>query len=161
MGLEMDRVAAVAGVSKQTIYSHFGDKEGLFKALMERATINRFRPFFCNEKLSGEPAIVLREVAETFLTLKSDPEYHSLMRIIISECLRPYETWEPFQAEALRFWHIFLELAEPTGIQRLGVCYINQIPLEDDEQPSHYLKIVSTTLPDLALPTESFFYQDT
>ncbi|WP_019499830.1 TetR/AcrR family transcriptional regulator [Pseudanabaena sp. PCC 6802] len=85
----MDRVAAVAGVSKQTIYSHFGDKEGLFKALMERVTINRFRPFFCNdEKLNGEPAIVLRQVAETFLTLKSDPEYLSLLRIIISESKR-------------------------------------------------------------------------
>ncbi len=63
----MDRVAAEAGVSKQTIYSHFQDKEGLFKALMERVTINRFRNFFCLEKkLSGEPTIVLRQVAETF-----------------------------------------------------------------------------------------------
>jgi AcrR family transcriptional regulator len=85
----MDRVAAEAGVSKQTIYSHFQDKEGLFKALMERVTINRFRTFFClEEKLSGEPAIVLRQVAETFLTLKSDPEYLSLLRIIIAESER-------------------------------------------------------------------------
>ena len=30
----MDRVAAAAGVSKATVYSHFGDKETLFKELV-------------------------------------------------------------------------------------------------------------------------------
>ena len=33
-GTSMDRVASEAGVSKQTIYSNFQDKEGLFTALM-------------------------------------------------------------------------------------------------------------------------------
>jgi AcrR family transcriptional regulator len=85
----MDRVATAAGVSKQTIYSHFRDKEGLFKALMERVTINRFRPFLnTNQQLSGQPERVLRQVAETFLSLKADPEYHSLLRITISESKR-------------------------------------------------------------------------
>jgi AcrR family transcriptional regulator len=88
-GTSMDRVAAAAGVSKQTIYSHFRDKEGLFKALMERVTINRLRPIFTrDEKLAGAPDVVLREIAETFLTLKSDPEYHSLLRVIIAESKR-------------------------------------------------------------------------
>jgi AcrR family transcriptional regulator len=94
----MDRVAAEAGVSKQTIYSHFRDKEGLFKALMERVTIDRFSTLFCvdgqmseesiEKQLSEEPAIVLRRVAETFVTLKSDQEYISLLRIIIAESAR-------------------------------------------------------------------------
>jgi AcrR family transcriptional regulator len=88
-GTSMDRVAAAAGVSKQTIYSHFRDKAGLFKALMERVTINRFRPIFKrDQKLAGAPEVVLREIAETFLTLKSDPEYHSLLRVIIAESKR-------------------------------------------------------------------------
>ena len=30
----MDAVAAVAGVSKQTVYAHFGSKEGLFEAMV-------------------------------------------------------------------------------------------------------------------------------
>ncbi|HEY9832621.1 MAG TPA: helix-turn-helix domain-containing protein, partial [Stenomitos sp.] len=32
----MDKVAAAAGVSKATVYSHFQDKQGLFTALVQR-----------------------------------------------------------------------------------------------------------------------------
>lgn len=48
----MDRVSAAAGVSKQTIYSHFQDKEGLFKALIERLTLACFQSIFCTENTS-------------------------------------------------------------------------------------------------------------
>jgi len=36
-GTSMDAVAAEAGVSKQTVYGHFGDKDGLFRAVIESA----------------------------------------------------------------------------------------------------------------------------
>jgi uncharacterized protein (TIGR04255 family) len=80
---------------------------------------------------------------------------------VVFSRLEPYETWENFKTEALRFWNIFLELAEPTLIQRLGVRYINRILLNNGEQPSLYLKNAPSTLPGLNLPTESFFHQDT
>ncbi|MDG2990094.1 TIGR04255 family protein [Candidatus Synechococcus calcipolaris G9] len=75
--------------------------------------------------------------------------------------LEPYEDWDRFQTEALRFWHIFLELAEPTVIQRLGVRYINRIPLDDGEQPSHYLTTIPAPPSGVELTAESFFHQDT
>jgi AcrR family transcriptional regulator len=88
-GTSMDRVSAEAGVSKQTIYSHFQDKEGLFKALIERVTIASFRGLFCTEDLHGEPAIILREIAETYFTKVADnPEYLALFRLIITESQR-------------------------------------------------------------------------
>lgn len=88
-GTSMDRVSAEAGVSKQTIYSHFQDKEGLFKALIERVTIASFRDIFCAEDLDGEPAILLREIAETYFTKAADnPEYLALFRLIITESQR-------------------------------------------------------------------------
>jgi uncharacterized protein (TIGR04255 family) len=80
---------------------------------------------------------------------------------VVFSRLEPYETWENFKAEALRFWNIFLELAEPTLIQRLGVRYINRIPLDNGEQPSLYLTTVTSTLPGIDVPTDAFFYQDT
>lgn len=88
-GTSMDRVSGEAGVSKQTIYSHFEDKEGLFKALIERVTIANFSSIFCAKELHGEPAILLREVAETYLMKVSEnPDYLALFRVIITESQR-------------------------------------------------------------------------
>jgi len=84
-GTSMDRVATEAGVSKQTIYSHFQDKEGLFTALMERMTICRFQAVFQDEKLCGEPDVLLRQFAETYLTQIADREYVALLQVIIGE----------------------------------------------------------------------------
>ncbi|QLE48475.1 TetR/AcrR family transcriptional regulator [Nostoc sp. C057] len=88
-GTSMDRVSAEAGVSKQTIYSHFQDKERLFKALIERVTIASFQGIFCTEDLYGEPAILLREIAEAYLIKVADnPDYLGLFRLIITESQR-------------------------------------------------------------------------
>ncbi len=87
-GTSMDQVAAEAGVSKQTIYSHFQDKEGLFKALMERLTIRRFQAAFSDEALSGEPKVLLRQFAEIYLTKIADDNYIALFRLIFSESFR-------------------------------------------------------------------------
>jgi AcrR family transcriptional regulator len=87
-GTSMDRVAAEAGVSKQTIYSHFQDKEGLFKALMERMTIRRFQAAFHTTTLQGEPTVLLRQFAETYLNKIADEEYIALFRLIFAESVR-------------------------------------------------------------------------
>lgn len=81
----MDRVAAEAGVSKQTIYSHFQDKQGLFRALIERVTIRRLQLEFQLVPFQGEPVRVLRWLAESFLAKMDDPEYISLLRLVIAE----------------------------------------------------------------------------
>jgi AcrR family transcriptional regulator len=87
-GTSMDRVAAEAGVSKQTIYSNFQDKEGLFKALMERMTIRRFQETIQMATLQGEPAVMLRQFAEAYLNKIVDEEYVELLRLILAESAR-------------------------------------------------------------------------
>ncbi|MGV0025119.1 TetR/AcrR family transcriptional regulator [Phormidesmis priestleyi] len=87
-GTSMDRVATEAGVSKQTIYSHFRDKERLFIALIERATIRHFQETFCSESLRGDPALMLRQIAETYFLKVVNQEYLSLFRLIIAESAR-------------------------------------------------------------------------
>lgn len=84
----MDRVATEAGVSKQTIYSHFQDKNGLFTALIERITIRRLKQEFHIDPLQGEPREALRRLAEAFLKKMDDAEYIALLRLIIAESER-------------------------------------------------------------------------
>jgi uncharacterized protein (TIGR04255 family) len=79
---------------------------------------------------------------------------------VVFSRLQPYEEWTSFQSEAIRFWDIFLELAQPTTLNRLGVRYINSIPLSNGEQPSVYLKTAPSLPPGIALSSESFFHQD-
>lgn len=85
----MDKVAAAAGVSKATVYSHFQDKEGLFTALIQRLVQEKFPAIFSfhNSQLPhAEPNVVLRGLATNMLdTATSDPQLLAFMRLIIGE----------------------------------------------------------------------------
>jgi AcrR family transcriptional regulator len=88
-GTSMDRVAAKAGVSKQTIYSHFQDKEGLFAALIERITTRQLQIDFGSEPFQGEPEFLLRRIAQGYLNAKMDDrEYIDLLRLVVAESAR-------------------------------------------------------------------------
>ena len=41
LGTSMDEVAALASVSKQTVYKHFSDKERLFAEIVDKAGIEK------------------------------------------------------------------------------------------------------------------------
>ncbi|MBN2133795.1 MAG: TIGR04255 family protein [Sedimentisphaerales bacterium] len=73
--------------------------------------------------------------------------------------LTPYEEWNVFAAEGQRLWRIFVELAEPTEVQRLGVRFINRIRLEDLTEVRKYLARPPKCLEPLGLPVGQFFYQ--
>lgn len=84
----MDRVAAAAGVSKATVYSHFQDKEGLFTALIRQLAQEKFQAVFTpqDSHLEGEPSVVLRHLATTMLdNAMSDRQLHNFMRVVVSE----------------------------------------------------------------------------
>lgn len=85
-GTSMDRVAASAGVSKATVYSHFQDKQGLFKALIEKLAQERFHSIFGTERLEGDPKIVLRRLVTKALNqMLKDEEFHAFKRVVIGE----------------------------------------------------------------------------
>ena len=73
-GVSMDQIAAEAGVSKLTVYSHFGDKDTLFVAAVES---------HCDTSLPSSlfepsPTTPLRDrlmtIARAFFTMISSPE---------------------------------------------------------------------------------------
>ncbi len=87
-GTSMDRIAAASSVSKQTIYSYFQDKEGLFTALIERITIHRLQQELGCDELEGEPEILLRQIAIAFFDKIGDEEYLNLFRVVVGESVR-------------------------------------------------------------------------
>lgn len=73
-GVSMDQIAAAAGVSKLTVYSHFGDKETLFVAVARS---------YCEQQVpsslfTAEPGTPVRErllaIARAFYAMVSSPE---------------------------------------------------------------------------------------
>ncbi len=79
---------------------------------------------------------------------------------VIFSRLAKYDRWATFEAEALRFWHAYLELAEPPLIERLGVRFINQVRLTPMDTPALVLRHVPSPPPDLPLDSDHFFHQD-
>jgi TetR/AcrR family transcriptional regulator, regulator of autoinduction and epiphytic fitness len=85
----MDRVAKTAGVSKATVYSHFGDKESLFNAVMQDLVKDKFQTVMGLEQpqsLTREPKIVLTEIATKILdNAQRDRTFQDFIRIVIGE----------------------------------------------------------------------------
>ena len=83
-GASMDQIAAEAGVSKLTVYSHYGDKEALFVEVVKS---------FCEQQLPPSlfeslPDVPLRDrllgVARAFFSMISSPEAVAGHRILCS-----------------------------------------------------------------------------
>lgn len=85
----MERVAAAAGVSKPTLYSHFQDKESLFTALVQRLAQEKHGAIFHSPDsylFQGEPSLVLRHLATLILDhLKGESQLLAFIRLIIGE----------------------------------------------------------------------------
>lgn len=85
-GTSMDAVAASAGVSKLTVYSHFGDKDSLFREVV-REWIAEYLPEVTYQM---DPALDLRgnlmRVALTHARLDCSHEAVGTFRAILSDC---------------------------------------------------------------------------
>lgn len=85
-GTSMDRVAATAGVSKPTVYNHFQDKEGLFRALVQKIACERFQIKLNPETFQDSPAESLpRLLARMVDMIADDDEYQDFVRLVIGE----------------------------------------------------------------------------
>lgn len=83
-GAKMELIAEMAGVSKQTLYSHFSSKEGLFKAAIKACCEeqNLVADLFQREAGCAE---ILLDFAQAFSGLISSDAAISSMRTVISE----------------------------------------------------------------------------
>ncbi len=93
----MDAVARAAGVSKQTVYSHFGSKQDLFAAVIE-GKVAAYR--LSAEDLSGADDVrdALITIGERFVELLFDDEVSAMFRVVIGESVSHPEIARLFHA---------------------------------------------------------------
>lgn len=84
----MEAIAREAGVSKQTVYAHFGSKESLFEAMIRAKVDSLLAPAENVMAAEGEPEAVLRAIAERFMEMVLDGEGMALFRVILAESRR-------------------------------------------------------------------------
>lgn len=87
-GASMDAIARAAGVSKLTLYAHFGDKEGLFQEMVRRRCEAYGQGGSFEDLLALPPRDALRRIARGFLALLLDPEVVRLHNVIVAESVR-------------------------------------------------------------------------
>jgi TetR/AcrR family transcriptional repressor of mexJK operon len=80
----MDAVAAEAGVSKLTVYSHFTDKETLFSAAVVARCEEQMPELFVDLPRNAPVEKVLLGIARGFQTLINSPESLELHRLMIA-----------------------------------------------------------------------------
>jgi TetR/AcrR family transcriptional repressor of mexJK operon len=81
----IEQVAADAGVSKVTIYNHFGDKRGLFSASVEREC-EKMRGYFTLDQMpNGTIEERLTTIAQAIFAFLSRPEMIQFERRIAAE----------------------------------------------------------------------------
>jgi len=84
----MDRIATVAGVSKRTIYDHFGSKNDLFISIMFDLCSAKSNVMAMNLDMELPVETVLKGLGKAFLRMMFDPEGMTLFRILVSQSVQ-------------------------------------------------------------------------
>jgi len=133
-GASMDAIAREAGVSKITLYSHFQDKEGLFREMVE----DKCAEFAPSEEFAAladaEPREALTRIAGGVVQLITEPDVVAMHRLVVSGAARNptaarllYESGpQPMLsrvAALLRAWHGRGVLEVPDALRAAGYLF--------------------------------------
>jgi TetR/AcrR family transcriptional regulator, mexJK operon transcriptional repressor len=130
-GTSMDEIAAKAGVSKQTIYTHFPNKELLFEelVLMNAGRVEEFAAEL-QRTYAAAPNVEtgLRDVARLYARFVIRPQVLRLRRLVIGESGRFPELARRYYAAVPE--RVYAGLADLfSGLSREGLLRIEDAPL--------------------------------
>jgi AcrR family transcriptional regulator len=122
-GASMAKIAAVAGVSKGTLYNHFDSKAALFAAYVGETCTQTLARVFDSANHEGDPAEVLRGIAKRMVRMLLSEIGLSIYRVVIAEAAKFPDLAQAFfeagPARAIAFMAGWLE--EETRRGRLSV----------------------------------------
>jgi AcrR family transcriptional regulator len=133
----IELVVARAGASKSTIYSFFGDKEGLFSALIEERA-ERILAGLADLEIGGRDVRSgLTHIARQYMDVVMSPDAIGLYRLIVAEGARFPDLVNSFYrigesrvmgcvAKALRIWaeHGHINVQDP---ERLATQFLDMV----------------------------------
>jgi TetR/AcrR family transcriptional regulator, mexJK operon transcriptional repressor len=122
LGAPMEAIARRAGVSKQTVYNHYGSKTELVRALIARRVDRITAPLRAPEA-ADNPREALEAYARSMLETLIKPNGYSLMRVIIQGASEmPVVAEEVFEAGPRRARRQLADFLEAeTRLGRLAV----------------------------------------
>jgi TetR/AcrR family transcriptional repressor of mexJK operon len=85
-GTSMDNVAAAAGVSKLTVYSHFGDKDNLFREVVRAHIQDRLPDDMFAAVPGGDIRMRLVNIAHAYAGMETNSDTVGTFRAILSDC---------------------------------------------------------------------------
>jgi TetR/AcrR family transcriptional regulator, mexJK operon transcriptional repressor len=139
-GTTLADVAAAAGVARQTVYSHFPEKEALFEAAVAdaRARVARHAAELTGSALQARsgasPRDCLEGLARYYIQILTDPEVAALRRLAITESVRTPGLQAAWQASG------------PAGTRDAIAAYLSRCPgLRIDDAglaADHFLALV-------------------
>ena len=90
LGTNMDEIAALSEVSKQTVYKHFASKEALFVEIVSSMTTRAGDSVHTEIELEegGDPSAYLQDYAFRQLSVVLTPRVMQLRRLVIGEVSR-------------------------------------------------------------------------
>ena len=119
-GTSMDAIAADAGVSKLTVYSHFGDKDNLFREVIR----SRIQDLLPEDIYRYDPAVdigdTLQSIANAHMRIDCEAENIGTFRANLSDCRQGNPRygkllWEEGPARTHRLMERLLQLAAEDG----------------------------------------------
>jgi AcrR family transcriptional regulator len=87
-GATIELVVARAGASKATVYSFFGDKDGLFAAIVQERCERILSAFGDPEVVGSDIRSALAHIARRYMEVVMAPDAVGLWRLIIAEGVR-------------------------------------------------------------------------
>ena len=91
----LDKISALAGVTKPTVYSHFGSKVGLLQAVAQQQSQQALTQFSPNLESTGNVRRDLTYFAKSFLTNMLHPDAIRMHRFAIVEAMTHPELVAP------------------------------------------------------------------